>query len=105
MKKLCPDCEKELIEINDAILDTGKILKKMYPKDVVEPNLNQTYHEYRFYCKHCKKEWLFNSRPDRREFLSITNNCNPQFIYSEKQKLLILNKSKYERDKKIKKEK
>jgi len=87
-KKKCPDCNTKLIEVNDAIDHEGKILRREYPKEELELYKGKTYHEYRFFCRKCKREWIYFSRPDCRSLEKIP--LNSQFRYSEQKKLLIL---------------
>ena len=85
MKKNCPDCNIEMIEVKKALIE-GKVVP-LYPKDVLEKIRGKTYYEYRFFCKKCKKEWTYNSAPHCRYFEELPSDA--QFRYSQKKGLLI----------------
>ena len=101
MKKSCPECRNLLTEVR-KIFDPlrAKLMKEKgyysthgdffydYPKDIVEPGHNKVYHEYRFVCIKCKKEWVYDSL--WRQFLEVPKDS--QFFYSWDQKMLILRK-------------
>ena len=89
MKKQCPDCNIAMIELRKALQEDGSISED-YPKLITEPNLKRNYNEYRFFCKRCKKEWVYNSRPDCRCFEEVPSYS--QLKYSPKRRLLISNK-------------
>ncbi len=89
MKKHCPDCGIAMIEVRQALLGSDTI-SNAYPKDISEPNLSKTYHEYRFFCKKCKKEWSYDTRPHCRYFEKVP--VTSQFKYSHSKGLLLLNK-------------
>jgi hypothetical protein len=97
--KRCPDCSTKLVEVNDAIDHEGKLIHKEYPKVDLEPYKGRTYHEYRFFCRKCKKEWLYLTRPDCRWFEKIP--LDSQFRYSEQKKILVLRPSSLRMLKKI----
>lgn len=44
----CPDCGQACLEVG----------KPQYPKGIYEPNMTRVFHEYRFACLKCRKEWL-----------------------------------------------
>jgi len=92
LKKECPDCQTKLIETRWA--EVPKKNRKpyirnpmhLYPRLVWEEGVDKTYHEYRFVCPGCKKEWVYNSLA--REFWEIPNDA--QFYYSWEKKLLVI---------------
>jgi len=47
----CPDCNSICIEIG----------KPHYPKGIYEPGISKIYHEYRYACLKCEKEWLHDT--------------------------------------------
>lgn len=96
MKKKCPDCNKELLEVKKALWHNK--VSSEYPKSIVEPNLKRQYNEYRFFCRKCKKEWIYNTRPDCRWFEEVPPDA--QLKYSEKKQLLVLNRNAKEKAKK-----
>jgi uncharacterized protein with PIN domain len=52
MKKFrCPDCNSICIEVG----------KPIYPKDIYEPKISKIYHEYRYACLKCRKEWMHDT--------------------------------------------
>ena len=83
MKKSCPDCNKSMIEVKYSVIDGKKFLE--YPKDIYEPRLNRMYHEYRFYCEKCLKEWIYNSL--FRSFEIVPDDS--QFYYDRDSGVLI----------------
>jgi hypothetical protein len=99
MKKNCPKCKNLLIEVR-KVFDPNRVelMKKQgacpmhgnffndYPKEIVEPGYNMTYHEYRFVCRKCKKEWVYDSL--WRQFLEVPKDS--QFFYSWDKKMLML---------------
>lgn len=98
MKKKCPKCNIVMVEVKDGKYKEMP-LKHLYPKDIYEVGLEgvykeRVYHEYRFYCKKCKKEYVLDTTPYNKPY----NKCffevpvDSQFKYSPKQKLLLLNK-------------
>jgi hypothetical protein len=63
----CPYCEKKCIEVG----------KPQYPKDIYEPNVPKIYHEYRYACESCKKEFIHDTLFNRIEFVPEDS----QFMY------------------------
>ena len=49
----CPDCNSKCIEVG----------KPIYPKEIWDhkPNDKRNFHEYRYACNKCKKEWLHDT--------------------------------------------
>ena len=88
MKKNCPDCNIGMVEVNDALDYRGELLRNLYPKEEQESYCGRTYREYRFFCKKCKREWLYFSRPSQRWLEKIPKDS--QFRYSEQKKILVL---------------
>lgn len=86
MKKHCSDCAILLKEVRWAEIINRKV--SMYPKPISEPRLRREYNEYRFYCKQCKKEWVYNSL--FREFSEVPSDS--QFHYVPGRELLVLRK-------------
>lgn len=92
LKKDCPDCQTRLIEVRWAEVPeeyrapSRRNPMHMYPKLIREPRIEKTYHEYRFVCAGCKKEWVYNSLA--RVFWQVPNNA--QFYYSWEKKLLVI---------------
>lgn len=92
LKKDCPDCQTRLIEVRWAEVPeeyrapSRRNPMHMYPKLICEPRIEKTYHEYRFACAGCKKEWVYNSLS--REFWEVPKNA--QFYYSWEKELLVI---------------
>jgi len=80
----CPNCDLVTIEVRKD--EDGY---NQYPKEDQELVGNKVYREYRFYCAKCKKEWLYETRPDKRYISNIPKTS--QFFYNEKSGLLVLN--------------
>lgn len=93
MTKYCPNCKIKLIEVKKGYVPhkSGLELNFLYPREISEPNLTRTYHEYRFACKKCKQEWVYDSL--WRCFSEVP--ATSQFQYSWSKKYLVLrNKEK-----------
>jgi len=84
MKKNCPECNKPMIEVKYSVIDGNKCCD--YPKDIQEPGLKRTFHEYRFYCSECLIEWIYNSL--FRCFEIVPSDS--QFYYESDKGILIL---------------
>ena len=87
LEKQCPDCDVRMLEVNDAVYDNGQLLRNLYPKGENAAIHGKYYHEYRFFCRKCKEEWIYFSRPDARRFERIPESS--QCRYSEKKKVLL----------------
>lgn len=84
MSKKCPECDNNLTEINYLECPDGS-KSKLYPKDIYGKVKGKQYHEYRFFCNKCNKEWLYFTRPDLRYFEEIEE---PNFPYDSKKGVL-----------------
>ena len=83
MKKHCPDCDNLMKEVRWAEINNRK--EHEYPKPIWEPGLRRKYNEYRFYCKQCKKEWVYDSL--FREFSEVPSDS--QFYYDPRRERLV----------------
>ena len=81
MRKRCPACNSVMIEIRKAIIE-GQI-GSLYPK-FLDTYRGRLYHEYRFYCVKCKKEWVYNSL--WRQFADVPENA--AFLFDPESGLL-----------------
>ena len=101
--KECPRCNNLLIEVRKVSdPQRAESMRKKggipihgnyffdYPKEIVEPGYDKTYHEYRFICKKCKKEWVYDSL--WRQFLEVPKDS--QLLYSWVKNMLVLRKRK-----------
>ncbi|MGB8780688.1 MAG: hypothetical protein WCD81_08570 [Candidatus Bathyarchaeia archaeon] len=68
----CPDCDSVCIEVG----------KPFYPKDIREPNVAPVYHEYRYACLKCQKEWIHDTY--LRLILDVPDDS--QYVYDFKTK-------------------
>lgn len=94
LQKNCPECGTRLEEVRWAeIPDAPQYMRNPahhYPRLIVQPELQRTFHEYRFACPKCLKEWTYDSL--WREWSQVP--ANSQFLYSWEKKLLILRDEK-----------
>ena len=95
-KKDCPNCGVRLKEVRWAEIPKNYEISgrrnpiHLYPKLKREPGIERDYHEYRFVCPGCKKEWVYDSL--WREFLEVPKDS--QFYYSWEKQLLVLRKTR-----------
>ncbi len=90
MKKviLCPECNSDTTEVNWAVHSDGK-KHKDYPKEIYErrPNSKRVFHEYRYFCSQCSKEWLHDTLFNYIQDIPK----NSQFVYNKQKKVLVFN--------------
>lgn len=83
----CPDCNVDCTEVKWAVHSDGKKTQD-YPKPIQEP----LYREYRYFCRKCKKEWIYNNAPSG--YIKEMDEEDSQFIFDERKGYLVENKSK-----------
>jgi len=83
MIKECPNCNNSMVEVKRG-LDEGRIIY-LYPKELGQKYKDRHYHEYRFYCDSCQKEWTYDSL--FQSFEEVPEDS--QFYYDKKKEILI----------------
>lgn len=103
MKKKCPGCNIQLKDVRKAF-DPHRAMAIRedgfesahgdffydYPKSIRDPGMNKTFNEYRFVCRKCKKEWVYDSL--FRQFDYVPHDS--QYRFSWKYNALIPRKFK-----------
>lgn len=56
----------------------------LYPKDITEPNPSRIYHEYRYVCPKCGKEWVEDTLS--RDIMDVPKDA--QFHFNRKGKMV-----------------
>lgn len=56
----CSDCGSEMIEVRKTWSPELKKICWVYPKPLQKAR-GKWYWEYRFYCRDCRKEWVYNA--------------------------------------------
>ncbi len=87
MKKRCPECDTEMVEVRKAEYSPGSNrFSNEYPKELGDFVRGKMYNEYRFACPRCKKEWIYDSLWRRFEYIDKKS----QFIYSWEKGYLVV---------------
>ncbi len=72
MRLKCPDCNNEMVQVRKAVIDDGRIVN-LYPKPLDKVR-GKLFHEYRFYCSGCGKEWVHNALWRELEEVCVDSN-------------------------------
>jgi len=84
----CPDCITRMKEVKKGLDEYGNIIE-YYPRT---EGREQRITERRYYCKKCKKEWMYDTNLDALFDLSGEEWKGQKYHYNAKRNLLIPNK-------------